>query len=152
MMLLRKDENMIDYILMSKDLNNLSETKVMIILFSGLILCIFFGSLFTVDFYNNEKKWHNKLSWGISLFIVLFVAIFDISLISECLNKEKRIEKRYSLKAKTLEGNIETVEDEIEFFAVKDKDLYINQILNKFYKNETNLNSVEKEIMRKLVK
>ena len=92
-MLLRKDGNMIDYILMSKDLNNLSETKVMIILFSGLILCIFFGSLFTADFYNNEKKWHNKLSWIISFFIVLFVAIFDISLISECLNKEKKIEK-----------------------------------------------------------
>lgn len=151
-MLLRKDGNMIDYILMSKDLNNLSETKVMIILFSGLILCIFFGSLFTVDFYNNEKKLHNKLSWVISFFIVLFVAIFDISLISECLNKEKKIEKRYSLKAKTLKRNIEIIENEIEFFTVKDKNLYMNQILNKFYKNERNLNSVEKEIIRKLVK
>lgn len=143
---------MIDYILMSKDLNDLSEIKITIILFSGMILCIFFGGLFISDFYNNEKKWHNKLSWSISLFIILFVAIFDISLISECLNKEKKIKERYFVKNETLKENIEIIKNEIEFFIVKDQDLYVNQILNKFYKNESNLNSVEKEIIGKLAK
>lgn len=51
-----------------------------------------------------------------------------------------------------MEQNIEIIKNEIEFFIVKDQDLYVNQILNKFYKNESDLNSVEKEIIGKLVK
>lgn len=143
---------MIDYILISKDLNYFSEICIGTIFVSGLLLCIFFGFLIEEFDFFNKKKWHSKLSWSLTLSIILFAAGFNFFMISYNLNKAKKLEKRYSLKAKTLKGNIETVENEIEFFAVKDKALYVNQILNKFYKNERNLNSVEKEIIGKLVK
>ena len=143
---------MIDYILISNDLKNFSENYVMTIFFSIIFLCIFFGFSIGTDFFKNEKKWRNKLSWVLTSFIILFVVGFNLLMISYNLNKAKRLEKKYSVKAGTLEQNIEIIENEIEFFIVKDKDLYVNQILNKFYKNERNLNSVEKEIIGKLVK
>ena len=143
---------MIDYILISDDLKNFSENYIMIIFFSVIFLCIFLGVLIEVDFFNNEKKWQNKLSWILISFIILFIAGFNFSVISYSSKKSKELEGKYSVKAKTLERNIEIIENEIEFFTIKDQDLYVNQILNKFYKNERNINSVEKEIIGKLVK
>lgn len=143
---------MIDYILISKNLKDFSEFYVTSIFFV-IILCILFWFLFYSNEKNsNEKKWHNKLSWNLTLFVILFATGFELLIISHFLNKTKELEKRYSVKAETLNRNIEVIENEIEFFTVKDKNLYINQILNKFYKNERNLNSVEKEIIGKLVK
>ena len=124
----------------------------MIIFFSVIFLCIFLGVLIEVDFFNNEKKWQNKLSWILISFIILFIAGFNFSVISYSSKKSKELERKYSVKIKTLEQNIEIIENEIEFFTIKDQDLYVNQILNKFYKNERNINSVEKEIIGKLVK
>ena len=143
---------MIDYILISKNSKNFSENYIMIIFFSVIFLCIFLGALIEIGFFNNEKKWQNKLSWILISFIILFIARFNFSIISYSLKKSKELETKYSLKAKTLEQNIEIIKNEIEFFTIKDQDLYVNQILNKFYKNESNLNSVEKEITGKLVK
>ena len=143
---------MIDYILISKNLKNFSENYIMIIFFSVIFLCIFLGALIEIGFFNNEKKWQNKLSWILISFIILFIAGFNFSIISYSLKKSKELEGKYSVKAKTLERNIEIIENEIEFFTIKDQDLYVNQILNKFYKNERNINSVEKEIIGKLVK
>ena len=130
---------MIDYILISDDLKKFSENYVVTIFFSIIFLCIFFGFSIGTDFFKNEKKWRNKLSWVLTSFIILFVVGFNLSMISYNLSKAKRLEKKYSVKAGTLEQNIEIIENEIEFFIVKDKDLYVNQILNKFYKNERNI-------------
>lgn len=71
-------------------------------------------------------------------------------------NKQKEMknwETNYNISATKLIKNVKFLKSEINYLTIKDKDLYMNKLLNKFYGNdEKNLNAEEKELMRKLVR
>lgn len=145
---------MINYISINQNLNELTEKIILLILFWLLISTIVIFYLYSDNFWNNKKKSYNVLSWIIFSVLTLFSIISCFWVTSTYEKEIKRLESKYSFKEKTLEKNIEVIKNEIEYFKIKDKNLYVNQILNKFYKNEKNFNtnSFEKEIMKKLVK
>ena len=145
---------MINYILIYENLNDLTEKITLLVFFWLLISIIGIFYLYYDDFWNNKKKSYNVLSWIIFSFLTLLSIISCFWLISPDEKQIKQLESKYSIKEKTLEKNIEIIQSEIKYFEIKDKNLYINQILNKFYKNEKKFNSssFEKEIMKKLVK
>lgn len=145
---------MINYILIYENLNDLTEKITLLALLWLLISIIGIFCLCCVNFWNNKKKSYNVLSWIIFSFLTLFSIISFFWITSDYQKKIKQLESKYSIKEKTLGKNIEIIQSEIKYFEIKDKNLYINQILNKFYKNEKNFNSssFEKEIMKKLVK
>lgn len=145
---------MINYILINENLNDLTEKITLLALFWLLISIIVIFYLYCDDFWNNKKKSYNVISWIIFSFLTLFSIISFFWITSTYQKEIKQLESKYSIKEKTLEKNIEIIQSEIKYFEIKDKNLYINQILNKFYKNEKNFNSnsFEKEIMKKLVK
>ena len=65
----------------------------------------------------------------------------------------KKWEADYNISATKLMKNVELLKSEINYLTIKDKDLYMNKLLNKFYGNdEKNLNAEEKELIGKLVK
>lgn len=145
---------MINYISIYEDLNAFAGQNILFIFILVLIDIIAIWYLYDNNFWNNKKKSYNVLSW-------IIFSVLTLSSITSCFwatsvyQKEiRQLESKYSVKEKTLGENIEIIENEIEYFKIKDKKLYVNQILNKFYKNEKNLNSssFEKEIMKKLVK
>lgn len=145
---------MINYILINQNLDELTGQIILLILFWLLISTIVIFYLYSDNFWNNKKKSYNVLSWIIFSVLTLFPIISCFGAISTYKKEIKRLESKYSFKEKTLKKNIEIIKNEIEYFKIKDKNLYVNQILNKFYKNEKNFNSssFEKEIMKKLVK
>jgi hypothetical protein len=145
---------MINYISINQNLNELTGKIILLILFWLLISTIVIFYLYSDNFWNNKKKSYNVLSWIIFSVLTLFSIISCFWVTSTYEKEIKRLESKYSFKEKTLEKNIEVIKNEIEYFKIKDKNLYVNQILNKFYKNEKNFNtnSFEKEIMKKLVK
>lgn len=145
---------MINYISIYEDLNAITGKIILIVFLWLLIAIIAVFYLYRYNFWNNKKKSYNALSWIIFSVLTLF-SITSCFWITSAYKKEmKQLESKYSVKEKTLGKNIEIIENEIEYFEIKDKKLYINQILNKFYRNEKNINSnlFEKEIMKKLVK
>lgn len=145
---------MINYISINQNLNELTGKIILLILFWLLISTIVIFYLYSDNFWNNKKKSYNVLSWIIFSVLTLFSIISCFWVTSTYEKEIKQLESKYSFKEKTLEKNIEVIKNEIEYFKIKDKNLYVNQILNKFYKNEKNFNtnSFEKEIMKKLVK
>lgn len=145
---------MINYISIYEDLNAFAGQNILFIFILVLIDIIAIWYLYDNNFWNNKKKSYNVLSW-------IIFSVLTLSSITSCFwatsvyQKEiRQLESKYSVKEKTLGENIEIIENEIEYFKIKDKKLYVNQILNKFYKNEKNLDSssFEKKIMKKLVK
>ena len=122
----------------------------LLVLINIIVICYLYDN----NFWNNKKKSYNVLSWIIFSVLILFSITIFFGLNSISQKGIKQLESKYSVKEKTLGENIEIIKNEIEYFKIKDKKLYINQILNKFYKNEKNFNSssFEKEIMKKLVK
>ena len=145
---------MINYILIYENLNDLTEKITLLVFFWLLFTIIGIFYLYYDDFWNNKKKSYNVLSCIIFSFLTLFSIISFFWITSTYQKEIKQLEGKYSIKEKTLGKNIEIIESEIKYFEIKDKNLYINQILNKFYKNEKKFNSssFEKEIMKKLVK
>lgn len=145
---------MINYISIYEDLNAFTGQNILLIFFLVLINIIVIWYLYDNNFWNNKKKSYNVLSW-IIFSVLSLISIISCFLVTSTYQKEiNQLESKYSIKEKTLGENIEIIQSEIKYFEIKDKNLYINQILNKFYKNEKNLNSssFEKEIMKKLVK
>ena len=68
--------------------------------------------------------------------------------------KEKEILKKYNVfNIKNLKNNIEIIRNSTKFNSeIKDKDEYVNRILNKFYLGEKEVTVDEKELMKKLKK
>jgi len=68
--------------------------------------------------------------------------------------KEKEILKKYNVfNIKNLKNNIEIIRNATKFNSeIKDKDEYVNRILNKFYLGEKEVTIDEKELMKKLKK
>ena len=68
--------------------------------------------------------------------------------------KAKAILKKYNASnLKNLKSNIKIIRDSTEFYVTtKDKNEYVNRILNKFYVDDKDATSQEKELMKKLKK
>lgn len=100
-----------------------------------------------------QKPLYRKISFGINIFITFAILITAIVFFNNRQKEIKKWEADYNVSVAKLIKNVEFLKSEINYLTIKDKDLYINKLLNKFYGNdEKNLNAKEKELIRKLVK
>ena len=81
------------------------------------------------------------------------ILMSEIAFFSSNQKKIRKWEADYNISVPKLIKNVDFLKSEINYLTIKDKDLYMNKLLNKFYGNdEKNLNAEEKELMRKLVR
>lgn len=154
-------KNMINYVLMYNDLvdsNNMflltSEKNLFFI--SVLIFVLILPTIVFIGIKEEIKKqklFYRKISFGITVFTTLTVLIAAIIFFNNKQKEKKNWETNYNISATKLIKNVKFLKSEINYLTIKDKDLYMNKLLNKFYGNdEKNLNAEEKELMRKLVR
>lgn len=154
-------KNMINYVLMYNDLvdsNNMflltSEKNLFFI--SVLIFALILPTIVFIGIKEEIKKQkplYRKISFGINIFITFAILITAIVFFNNRQKEIKKWEADYNVSVAKLIKNVEFLKSEINYLTIKDKDLYINKLLNKFYGNdEKNLNAKEKELIRKLVK
>lgn len=124
-----------------------------------VFICIFLLSLPALIFsvskeeIKKQKLFYRKISFGITVFTTLTVLIAAIIFFNNKQKEMKNWETNYNISATKLIKNVKFLKSEINYLTIKDKDLYMNKLLNKFYGNdEKNLNAEEKELMRKLVR
>ena len=124
-----------------------------------VFICIFLLSLpalifsLTKEEIKKQKLFYRKISFGITVFTTLTVLIAAIIFFNNKQKEKKNWETNYNISATKLIKNVKFLKSEINYLTIKDKDLYMNKLLNKFYGNdEKNLNAEEKELMRKLVR
>lgn len=152
---------MINYVLIYNDLvdsNNMflltSEKKLFFI--SVLIFALILPTIVFIGIKEEIKKQkplYRKISFGINIFITFAILITAIVFFNNRQKEIKKWEADYNVSVAKLIKNVEFLKSEINYLTIKDKDLYINKLLNKFYGNdEKNLNAKEKELVRKLVK
>ena len=152
---------MINYVLMYNDLvdsNNMflltSEKNLFFI--SVLIFALILPTIVFIGIKEEIKKQkplYRKISFGINIFITFAILITAIVFFNNRQKEIKKWEADYNVSVAKLIKNVEFLKSEINYLTIKDKDLYINKLLNKFYGNdEKNLNAKEKELIRKLVK
>ena len=152
---------MINYVLMYNDLLNsksLFPLNPDTFLFSVFVF-IFGLSIPTIVFLGSkeeikkQKPLYRKISFGINAFVTLTVLIAGIIAFNNSQKEIKKWETDHNISATKLIKNVKFLKSEINYLTIKDKDLYMNKLLNKFYGNdEKNLNAEEKELMRKLVR
>ena len=150
-------KNMINYVLMYNDLvdsNNMFSLITWESFLFFVFICIFLLSLPALIFslskeeIKKQKLFYRKISFGITVFTTLTVIFFNNK-----QKEKKNWETNYNISATKLIKNVKFLKSEINYLTIKDKDLYMNKLLNKFYGNdEKNLNAEEKELMRKLVR
>lgn len=152
---------MINYVLMYNDLTG---SKSLLLINPENFLCFVFVfilglSLPTTVFLalkeeiKKQKPLYRKISFGINAFITLTFLIAGIIVFNNSQKEIKKWEADYNISATKLMKNVELLKSEINYLTIKDKDLYMNKLLNKFYGNdEKNLNAEEKELIGKLVK
>ena len=100
-----------------------------------------------------QKPLYRKISFGINAFVTLTILIAGIIGFNNSQKGIKKWETDYNISATKLIKNVEFLKSEINYLTIKDKDLYMNILLNKFYGNDgKNLNAEEKELIRKLVR
>ena len=150
---------MINYVLMYNDLADLMFWRFSENFLFFVFACIFFSSLPAFIFsalkeeIKKQKPLYRKISFGITIFTTLTVLISAIIFFNNMQKKMKNWETDYNISAVKLVKNVELLKSEINYLTIKDKDLYMNKLLNKFYGNdEKNLNAEEKELMKRLVK
>ena len=152
---------MINYVLIYNDLvdsNNMflltSEKNLFFI--SVLIFALILPTIVFIGIKEEIKKQkplYRKISFGINIFITFAILITAIVFFNNRQKEIKKWEADYNVSVAKLIKNVEFLKSEINYLTIKDKDLYINKLLNKFYGNdEKNLNAKEKELVRKLVK
>ena len=144
--------------------NSLIDLNNMLSMTSGnfwffVLDCIFFLCVPTMVFLGmkeeikKQKPLYRKISFGINVFVTSAILITAIVFFNNKQKEIKKWETDYNVSATKLIKNVEFLKSEINYLTIKDKDLYINKLLNKFYGNdEKNLNAEEKELVRKLVK
>lgn len=155
-------KNMINYVLMYNDLvdsNNMFSLITWESFLFFVFICIFLLSLPALIFslskeeIKKQKLFYRKISFGITVFTTLTVLIAAIIFFNNKQKEMKNWETNYNISATKLIKNVKFLKSEINYLTIKDKDLYMNKLLNKFYGNdEKNLNAEEKELMRKLVR
>ena len=97
----------------------------------------------------------NSLKRNFTLFLWILVAVSPYLLIKNFGNQSaKEILKKYNASnVKNLKNNIKIIRNIAEFNSeIKDKDEYVNRILNKFYVDGKDVTPDEKELMKKLKK
>ena len=100
-----------------------------------------------------QKPLYRKISFGINAFVTSTILIAGIIGFNNSQKGIKKWETDYNISATKLIKNVEFLKSEINYLTIKDKDLYMNILLNKFYGNDKkNLSAEEKELMRKLVR
>lgn len=155
-------KNMINYVLMYNDLvdsNNMFSLITQESFLFFVFICIFLLSIPVLIFsaskeeIKKQKSLYRKISFGITVFTTLTVLIASIIFFNNKQKEIKKWESNYNISATKLIKNVNFLKSKINYLTIKDKDLYMNKILNKFYGNdEKNLNVEEKELVRKLVK
>lgn len=155
-------KNMINYVLMYNDLvdsNNMFSLITWESFLFFVFICIFLLSIPELIFLTSkeeikrQKPLYRKISFGINIFITFAILITAIVFFNNRQKEIKKWEADYNVSVAKLIKNVEFLKSEINYLTIKDKDLYMNKLLNKFYGNdEKNLNAEEKELVRKLVK
>lgn len=134
---------MIDYLKIADALNIIPIASIL-----GFLLLISLWLIIAViDFHRKDKIICALMSIFIAFAPYLFMKNFSIQ-------KEKTILRKYNISdIKNLKNNIEIIGKAAKFNSeIKDKDEYVNRILNKFYLGEKEVTPDEKELMKKLKK
>lgn len=127
--------------------------------FAFILSCILGLSIPAIVFFLYEKEikrqkpLYRKISFGITVFMTFTILMAEIAFFSNSQKEIRKWKADYNISVPKLIKNVELLKSEINYLTIKDKDLYMNKLLNKFYSNdEKNLNVEEKELIRKLVK
>lgn len=134
---------MIDFLKITDALNIIPIASIL-----GFLLLISLWLIIAVtNFYHKNKIICALLSNFIAFAPYLFLKNFGIQ-------KEKEILRKSNVyNIKNLKNNIEIIRNTTKFNGeIKDKDEYVNRILNKFYLWEKEVTINEKELMKKLKK
>lgn len=112
-----------------------------------LFLILLWLIIAVTDFFPKNRIICALLSIFIAFVPYLFMENFSIQ-------KEKAILKKYNVSnIKNLKNNIKIIRNATKFNSeIKDKDEYVNRILNKFYLGEKEVTLDEKELLKKLKK
>lgn len=134
---------MIDFLKIADALNIIPIASIL-----GFLLLISLWLIIAIiDFYDKNKIICILLSIFIAFAPYLFMENFGIQ-------KEKAILRKYNVSnVKNLKNNIEIIRNATKFNSeIKDKEEYVNRILNKFYLGGKEVTVDEKELMKKLKK
>ena len=137
---------MIDFVKLTNDLFVIDFLKIF---FTFIVFFFLIGGVSTFS----EAKEKNIVIFIFSLMMV--VAFFGTPYIAiqQFVGMEKVLKKAEITNLKNLKRNRRIVEDAIKYNgAVKNKEEYINNLLNKFYLNGKDVTPDEKELMKKLKK
>ena len=142
---------MIDFLKMSNDHFVLDIFKISIVGF------IFFSLIMGILADIIDQKDLSEDLGVISVLILIMLAVFFgtsyIGINYYYPGMKKTLEKAKVTNIKNLKRNRKIVEDAIKYNgAVKNKEEYINVLLNKFYINRKDATPDEKELMKKLKK
>ena len=138
-------KNMINYVLMYNDLvdsNNMFSLITWESFLFFVFICIFLLSLPALIFsvskeeIKKQKLFYRKISFGITVFTTLTVLIAAIIFFNNKQKEMKNWETNYNISATKLIKNVKFLKSEINYLTIKDKDLYMNKLLNKFYGND----------------
>lgn len=119
----------------------------------GFLLVVLFW--FVLAFVEPGWEKDNFSKNRLILFLWILVAITPYLFMKNFGNQRaKAILKKYNASnVKNLKSNIKIIRDIAKFNAgIKDKDEYVNRILNKFYVDGKDVTPDEKELMKKLKK
>lgn len=137
---------MIDFVKMTNDLWFLDFLKIF---FTVIVLTFLIASVFGVY----EKK--EKIITIFILILVMLATFYGTPYIGirQYVGMKEALKKAKITNIKNLKRNREIVEDAIKYNgAVKNKEEYINTLLNKFYVDGKDATPDEKRIMQKLKK
>lgn len=134
---------MIDFLKIADALNIIPLASIEGFLFLILLWLI----IAVTDFFPKNKIICALLSIFIAFVPYLFIENFSIQ-------KEKEILRKSNVSnIKNLKNNIKIIRNATKFNSeIKDKDEYVNRILNKFYLGEKEVTLDEKELLKKLKK
>lgn len=118
----------------------------------GFLLVVLFWFVLAFVEIDWEK---DKIKRSFILFLWILIAITPYLFMKNFGNQRaKAVLKKYNASnVKNLKSNIKIIRNIVKFnTAIKDKDEYVNRILNKFYVDGKNVTLNEKELMKKLKK
>ena len=118
----------------------------------GFLLVVLFWFVLAFIEIDWEK---DKIKRSFILFLWILIAITPYLFMKNFGNQRaKAVLKKYNASnVKNLKSNIKIIRNIVKFnTAIKDKDEYVNRILNKFYVDGKDVTLNEKELMKKLKK